>query len=127
MPYWQLFYHIVWTTKNREPLLSPELEPIVYGFLRGKATGLGAAIFALNGTVDHVHLITAIPPSLAVSFPPHPPAKGSPLVGRLWKTQRGGGVPRPVARAALFNVYKFNVDGLTGFIIVTGYFDWALR
>ena len=67
MPYWQLFYHLVWTTKNREPLLTPQTEPIVYGFLRSKAIGLGATLFALNGTADHVHMAVAIPPAVAVA------------------------------------------------------------
>jgi putative transposase len=67
MPYWQLFYHIVWATKNREPLLAPDVEPIVHGFLRSKAIGLEATMFALNGTADHVHMVAAIPPKLAVA------------------------------------------------------------
>ena len=29
MAYWRLFYHFVWTTKNREPLLTPDIEPSV--------------------------------------------------------------------------------------------------
>jgi REP element-mobilizing transposase RayT len=48
MPYWQLFYHIVWSTKDREPLLTPDVEPIIHGFLRSKAIGLEAVVFALN-------------------------------------------------------------------------------
>ena len=67
MPYWQLFYHIVWTTKNRLPLLTPEVEPVIYGFLRSKAIGLGATLFALNGVADHVHMVAAIPPRIAVA------------------------------------------------------------
>jgi REP element-mobilizing transposase RayT len=67
MPYWQLFYHIIWSTKNREPLLTPDVEPILHGFLRSKAIGLEAVVFALNGTVDHVHLVAAIPPKIAVA------------------------------------------------------------
>ena len=67
MPYWQLFYHIVWTTKNREPLLTPEIESTMHDLLRGKATGLGATGFALNGMADHIHLIVTIPPQFAVS------------------------------------------------------------
>lgn len=67
MPYWQLFYHIVWSTKNREPLLTPEVEPILYRFLRNKALGLGATIYALNGYFDHVHLVASIPPKISVS------------------------------------------------------------
>jgi putative transposase len=67
MPYWQLFYHIVWATKNREPLLTPDVESIIHGYLRAKAIGLGAIVFALNGVLDHVHLVVAIPPAIAVA------------------------------------------------------------
>jgi len=67
MPYWQLFYHIVWSTKNREPLLTPEAEPIIYGYLRNKALGLEANVYAINGYRDHVHLVASIPPKIAVS------------------------------------------------------------
>jgi putative transposase len=67
MPYCRLFYHLVWATKNREPLLAVEVEAVVYDLLRAKAVGLGAALYALNGTVDHVHMMVAIPPALAVA------------------------------------------------------------
>ena len=67
MPHTQLFYHLVWTTKNREALLTPDVEPEVYGYLRSKAVGLEAVVFALNGSVDHVHLVAAIPAKIAVA------------------------------------------------------------
>lgn len=67
MPYYQLFYHLVWSTKNREPLLTPQVEPIIHNFLRTKAIGLGATVFALNGIDDHVHVVASIPPRIAVA------------------------------------------------------------
>ncbi len=67
MAYWQLFYHVVWATKNRLPLLTPDIESVVHGFLRSKAVGLEATVFALNGVEDHVHLVVAIPPKIAVA------------------------------------------------------------
>ena len=67
MPYWQLFYHIIWGTKNREPLLTSNVEPVIHGYLRSKAVGLGATVFALDGTQDHVHIVAAIPPKIAVA------------------------------------------------------------
>ena len=67
MPYCQLFYHIVWSTKGREPRLTAEVEPVIHGYLRSKAIGLGATVFALNGVADHVHLVVTIPPKIAVS------------------------------------------------------------
>ncbi|MCJ7658308.1 MAG: IS200/IS605 family transposase [Anaerolineales bacterium] len=67
MPYWQLFYHIVWATKNREPILSPDIDSIIYGYLKAKAISLGVVVFALDGWHDHVHMVAAIPPSIAVA------------------------------------------------------------
>ena len=67
MPYWQLFYHAIWATRGREPLISAEVESVIHGLLRGKAVGLGAEVFALNGMEDHVHLVVAIPPKLSVA------------------------------------------------------------
>jgi putative transposase len=67
VPYWQLFYHIIWTTKNREPLLTPEVEPIIHDYLRNKALGLEANVFAMNGYLDHVHIVASVPPKIAIS------------------------------------------------------------
>ena len=67
MPYWQLFYHLVWSTKNRQPFLTPSVEPIIFGFLRSKAIALGGVAFAINGMLDHVHVIVSIPPRIAVA------------------------------------------------------------
>jgi putative transposase len=67
MPLWKLFYHCVWSTKNREPLLTCDVEPLVHGYLCGNAVDLGATVFALNGTEDHVHMVVSIPPKIAVA------------------------------------------------------------
>ncbi|MCP4425079.1 MAG: IS200/IS605 family transposase [Chloroflexi bacterium] len=67
MPYYRLFYHIVWATKNREPLITPDVEPIIYNFLRTKAIGLGGTVFAINGMEEHVHMVASIPPKIAVA------------------------------------------------------------
>jgi REP element-mobilizing transposase RayT len=62
-----LYYHLVWTTRNRTPLLTPTTEPAILDYLRWRAIGLGAAVFALGGATDHVHLVAAIPPRIAVA------------------------------------------------------------
>ena len=67
MPYCQLFYHLVWSTKQRQPLLTLEVEPVIHGFLRSKAIGLGAILFALDGVTDHVHMVVSIPPKIALA------------------------------------------------------------
>ena len=67
MAYWQLFYHLVWATHQRQSLITPELEPLIHDHLKMKAIGLDATVFAINGIADHVHCVVAIPPSLAVA------------------------------------------------------------
>ena len=67
MPYWQLFYHIVWATAGRLPLLTPKVEGTVHGYLQAKAQGLEGVVFAVNGLADHVHMVVSIPPKVAVA------------------------------------------------------------
>ncbi|MDB9446473.1 IS200/IS605 family transposase [Anabaena sp. CS-542/02] len=67
MALWRLYYHIVWATKKREPLISHEIENEVYGYLIGKADHLGCIIHAIGGVEDHIHLVISIPPKLSIA------------------------------------------------------------
>lgn len=67
MPYWRIFYHLVWAFKNREGLLTSEIEARLYPYWQEKAAASNCSILAVNGSMDHVHLIISIPPSLSVS------------------------------------------------------------
>jgi len=49
MPYCQLFYHMVWATKGRLPLITPEIEADIDKLLAAKAKELGGRVYALNG------------------------------------------------------------------------------
>lgn len=66
MSFWRLYYHLIWATRNREPLIQPDVEERLYACLVDKAAELGVWVYAVNGTENHVHLIVAIPPQLAV-------------------------------------------------------------
>ena len=67
MSYWRLFYHIVWTTRSREPLIQAAFASDMHRVIAGKATQLGAIVHAVGGVEDHVHLAASVPPSLALS------------------------------------------------------------
>ncbi len=67
MTYWRLFYHVVWATKNREPLIHPDLARDLWRVIAGKATALDALVHAVGGTEDHVHVVASVPPRLALS------------------------------------------------------------
>lgn len=67
MPYWRLFYHAVWSTKNRLPLIESAWEENLYGYLWGKATALDCIPHAINGIADHIHVVISIPPKIAIA------------------------------------------------------------
>ena len=65
--FWRLYCHLVWATKNREPLIGAEMEDRLYGYIVRKAADLGVYVYAINGWSDHLHLVIAIPPKHAVA------------------------------------------------------------
>jgi len=67
MTYWRAFYHLTWATKNRLPVILPSIEKVLYSSLAEKAHELGIMVYAINGWTDHVHIVAAIPPRLAVA------------------------------------------------------------
>ena len=67
MPYWELYYHVVWATHKREPLIDNGIEIAMYQYVRYKCKQLNGYLHAINGIEDHVHVIASIPPSVAIS------------------------------------------------------------
>jgi putative transposase len=65
--FWQTHYHLVWVTKNRSPLITPQDETFLYPYIKGKADTIGCIIHAIGGIHDHIHLIISIPPALAIA------------------------------------------------------------
>lgn len=63
----KLFYHVIWTTRRREPAITPEIEKVLYPFLQNKATRFHCEVLGANGIEDHVHAALRIPPSESVS------------------------------------------------------------
>lgn len=67
MPRTRLFYHLVWGTRGRMPLITAEIEEAVYRHLQEAARRNRILVHAIGGMADHVHMAVAIPPTLAVS------------------------------------------------------------
>lgn len=65
--YTRLRYHLVFSTKNRQPFITPDIENLVYTALRRRAEDKGAAIIIMNGVADHIHIVVAIPPTIALA------------------------------------------------------------
>jgi REP element-mobilizing transposase RayT len=67
MPFYRLFYHIVWGTKNREPMIQIEFENSLHNVIAAKTKKLGAIVYAVGGIDDHIHLVATVPPKLALA------------------------------------------------------------
>jgi putative transposase len=65
MPYWKLYYHFVFGTKKRVPLIDPTLEPELYRVIVAKAQQMGGCVHAIGGMSEHTHIAVSIPPKLA--------------------------------------------------------------
>lgn len=67
MPLWRTYYHFVWATTQRQPLISEEVALTLYDYIIGKATALGCVTHAIGGVEDHIHLLASIPPHLSLA------------------------------------------------------------
>jgi putative transposase len=65
--YTKLFYHIVFSTKNRAAFITSDIESELHRYLGGIVRGIGGRAIEINGMSDHVHILTILPPKIAVS------------------------------------------------------------
>jgi putative transposase len=64
MPYARLFYHIVWTTKYRRPLINDANREAILKAIAAKIIALNGICHAINAVSDHVHLVATIPAAI---------------------------------------------------------------
>ncbi len=54
------YFHIVFSTKDRRPFISPEWEARLFSYLGGIVKGMGAMPLKIGGIADHVHLLISL-------------------------------------------------------------------
>jgi REP element-mobilizing transposase RayT len=68
MSHWRLFYHLVWATRNRVPLLvEAKTVQVLERSLETVCREHRLIIHAIGSMPDHVHLALSIPPSVPIS------------------------------------------------------------
>ena len=65
--YTNILVHIVFGTKHREPLLERRILPSVLDFLAGGVKEQQGITLAINGVVDHVHILAKVRQDRTVS------------------------------------------------------------
>lgn len=59
--------HVVFSTKERRPLIKKEEQRRVWAYLSGIVRNYEAVPLAIGGTTDHVHVLAALPSTLAIA------------------------------------------------------------
>ena len=65
--YPQLFYHLVWGTKFRRPMITEEIEQPLYRYICYKSSEYGYKMIRVNGVEDHIHVLIELPPRISVA------------------------------------------------------------
>lgn len=63
----QLYLHYVWATWDRLPLITPDIQKIVYAAIIHECDQLKCTVIAIGGVEDHIHLLIGFPTTVSVA------------------------------------------------------------
>ena len=63
----QLIYHIVFSVKDKKPLLNNKIQNELYKYFAGIANNHNFKIISAGGTSNHVHILLSLKPDLKLS------------------------------------------------------------
>ena len=90
--------HLIYSTKNRAPVLTAEIEPELYAYQAAIFQEMGCPAVIINGTADHVHGLFRLSRTVAISELVEEvkkrsskwlKTKGKALAGFQWQTGYG--------------------------------------
>ncbi len=56
----KILVHVVFSTKHRAKLITPDIEAKLYAYISGILANHGAKLIAANGTMDHCHFLISL-------------------------------------------------------------------
>jgi REP element-mobilizing transposase RayT len=62
-----LLTHVIFSTKNREPFINPDVEPELFAYIGGILKNNESRLLGAGGTTDHVHLLISQSKNIALS------------------------------------------------------------
>jgi REP element-mobilizing transposase RayT len=65
--YTQIYYHIVFSTKERVPALIAEKREDLFRYIWGILKNKDCHLYRLNGVEDHLHLLTSLHPTVCLA------------------------------------------------------------
>ncbi len=67
MPFIKVWIHLIWSTKNREKIISPRLKPNLIQHIKDNAQEKSIFIDSINCVSDHIHLIVSLKGEQSIS------------------------------------------------------------
>jgi REP element-mobilizing transposase RayT len=62
-----LLVHVIFSTKNREPFITPGIEPELFAYMGGILKNQNSRLLDAGGTADHVHLLISQSKNVSLS------------------------------------------------------------
>src|SRR5262245_65791005 len=59
--------HLIYSTKNREPLITPEVEPELHAYQATVIKEMGCPALTINGTADHLHALFRLSRTVSIA------------------------------------------------------------
>jgi putative transposase len=75
----QLYIQMVFAIKNRDALLTKEIQPKIFGYMSGIISEMKHKSIIVNGVPDHVHILIGLNPVKSISDTVHDIKRGSSL------------------------------------------------
>jgi putative transposase len=104
--------HLIFSTKQRKPLIAPDIRSDLFAYLGGIAQELRGTALIVNGTCDHVHMLIRIRPAQSIAE-----------IARIIKTNSSGWIRKKGRKEfgwqsgyGVFSVSESNVPAVTKYI-----------
>ena len=65
--YTQIYYHLVFASKNREPVLVKEGREEFFRYVWGIIRNKDCHLHRINGVADHIHILTSLHPTVPLA------------------------------------------------------------
>lgn len=62
-----LHFHLIFSTKDRVPMIHAEIQPRLYDFIGGLIRSENGTLLSIGGMPDHLHLLVRLSPSVCLS------------------------------------------------------------
>jgi REP-associated tyrosine transposase len=107
--------HAVFSTRQRQPYLTPEIRAELYPYLAGSIQRMKGQPLIVNGPADHVHVLFFLPAAMALSDVMEKlKANSSKWIHQRWPRQRVFGWQTGYAA---FSVSRSNASSVRNYIV----------